>query len=68
MREKTMPSIMRKILDEVYNQAWTIAGTILVLITLSGKIQTWGIWIGTITLIIHLVGAIIKRVTDDEES
>ena len=59
---------MKKIIDEIYNQAWTIAGTILVLITLSGKIQTWGIWIGTITLVIHLAGAIIKRVTDDEES
>lgn len=63
-----MPNVIKKIIDEVYNQAWTIAGTILVLITLSGKIQTWGIWIGIITLLIHLVGAIVKRVTDDEES
>ena len=63
-----MPNAIKKIIDEIYNQAWTIAGTILVLITLSGKIQTWGIWIGTITLAIHLAGAIIKRVTDDEES
>lgn len=63
-----MPNVIKKIIDEVYNQAWTIAGTILVLITLSGKIQTWGIWIGITTLLIHLVGAIVKRVTDDEES
>lgn len=63
-----MPNVIKKIIDEVYNQAWTIAGTILVLITLSGKIQTWGIWIGIITLLIHLIGAIVKRVTDDEES
>lgn len=62
-----MPNVVKKILDEIYNQAWTIAGTILVLITLSGQIQTWGIWIGIITLTIHLAGTIIKRVTDDEK-
>jgi len=63
-----MPKVMKKIIDEIYNQAWTIAGTILVLITLSGDIQTWGIWIGSITLAIHLIGSIIKRVNSDEES
>lgn len=56
-----MPKALKKIIDEVYNQAWTIAGTILVLITLSGDIQTWGIWIGLITLAIHLLGVVIKR-------
>lgn len=56
-----MPRALKKIIDEVYNQAWTIAGTILVLITLSGDIQTWGIWIGLITLAIHLLGVVIKK-------
>ena len=56
-----MPRALKKIIDEVYNQAWTIAGTILVLITLSGDIQTWGIWIGLITLAIHLSGVVIKK-------
>lgn len=63
-----MPKTMKKVLDELHEQAWTIAGTILVLITLSGKIQTWGIWIGLITLSVHLTGAIIKRLNEDEES
>ena len=58
---------MKKLIAALYDQAWTIAGTILVLITLSGDIQTWGIKISVITLIIVLFGAVIKKEMDDSD-
>lgn len=58
---------MTKLMAALYEQAWTIAGTILVLITLSGDIQTWGIKISVITLIIVLFGAMIKKEMDDSD-
>ena len=58
---------MTKLIAALYEQAWTIAGTILVLITLSGDIQTWGIKISVITLIIVLFGAVIKKEIDDSD-
>ncbi len=58
---------MKKLIAALYEQAWTIAGTILVLITLSGDIQTWGIKISVITLIIVLFGAVIKKEMDDSD-
>ena len=58
---------MKKLIAALYDQAWTIAGTILVLITLSGDIQSWGIKISVITLIIVLFGAVIKKEMDDSD-
>jgi uncharacterized membrane protein len=62
-----MKKFMTKLITALYEQAWTIAGTILVLITLSGDIQTWGIKISVITLIIVLFGAVIKKEMDDSD-
>ena len=62
-----MKKFMKKLIAALYDQAWTIAGTILVLITLSGDIQTWGIKISVITLIIVLFGAVIKKEMDDSD-
>ena len=56
---------MKKLIAALYDQAWTIAGTILVLITLSGDIQSWGIKISAITLSIVLLGAVIKKESSD---
>lgn len=58
---------MKKLIAALYDQAWTIAGTILVLITLSGDIQTWGIKISIATLVIVLFGAVIKKEMDDSD-
>lgn len=58
---------MKKLMAALYEQAWTIAGTILVLITLSGDIQTWGIKISIITLIIVLIGALLKKEMDESD-
>jgi len=62
-----MKKFMKKLIAALYDQAWTIAGTILVLITLSGDIQSWGIKISVITLIIVLFGAVIKKEMDDSD-
>ena len=58
---------MKKLIAALYEQAWTIAGTILVLITLSGDIQSWGIKISIATLVIVLFGAVIKKEMDESD-
>jgi len=45
-----MKKFLKKLIAALYEQAWTIAGTILVLITLSGDVQSWGIKISVATL------------------
>lgn len=51
---------MKKLLKETYALAWTLAGTGLVLITLSGETQKWGIYISLAALAVHLVGAMLS--------
>ena len=51
---------MKKLINEMHALAWTLGGTGMVLITLSGKTLTWGIWITVASLAIHLVGALLK--------
>jgi hypothetical protein len=60
-----MKKFITKLIAALYEQAWTIAGTILVLITLSGDIQGWGIKISVITLSVVLLGAVIKKESSD---
>lgn len=62
-----MLNAFKKVLDELYNQAWTIAGTLLVLITLSGDVQKWAIWISCITLFIDLFFAGLKKEEDSSD-
>jgi len=62
-----MKKFFKKLIDALYEQAWTIAGTILVLITLSGDVQSWGIKISVATLAIVLFGAVIKKEMDDSD-
>jgi len=47
-------------INELHALAWTLGGTALVLITLSGDTQKTGLWIAGISLVIHLLGAILK--------
>jgi hypothetical protein len=55
----------KRLVKEAHALAWTLAGTGLVLITLSGQVQTYGIWISVATLVIHLIGVLFSK---DEES
>lgn len=51
---------MQRFLEELQGLAWTLAGTGLVLITLSGQIRTYGIWISGVALVTHIAAAFLK--------
>jgi hypothetical protein len=52
---------MNKFLSEIHALTWTLAGTGMVLITLSGNTRTLGIQITIAALIVHMVGALVKE-------
>lgn len=58
--------MLKKIIKEAGALSWTLAGTALVLITLSGSIQTQALWISGAALVVHLVSVIAAG--DDEEN
>ena len=51
---------MNRFFEELQGLAFTIAGTCLVLITLSGQVRTYGLWISGIALGVHLIAAFLK--------
>ena len=55
-----------KFFKEIYALLWTLAGTALVLITLSGSVKVMAIWISGITLLVHLLGSFFT--SDDDDS
>jgi hypothetical protein len=52
---------MKKLIKEFHALAWTIAGTGLVLITLSGETRDLAIWISAAALAVHLFGVLISK-------
>jgi hypothetical protein len=52
---------VKKLIDEMHALAWTLGGTGMVLITLSGQTLKWGIWISIASLVTHLIGALLKQ-------
>ncbi len=58
---KLVKTIIGKLAKEFHALAWTLAGAITVLITLSGKTQTQGLQITIAALVIHLIGVLIKK-------
>jgi hypothetical protein len=50
-----------KFIREMAALAWTLGGTGLVLITLSGSTRTLGIYISIISLFVHLTGVLLSR-------
>jgi hypothetical protein len=58
--------MLKKIIKEAGALSWTLAGTALVLITLSGDIQNQALWISGAALAVHLVSVIVAG--DDEEN
>lgn len=50
-----------KWLEEFRGLIWTLAGTALVLITLSGQTKTFGLWISGIALATHVLSLVINR-------
>lgn len=53
--------MFKKLLNEAHALAWTLAGTGLVLITLSGQVRTYGLWISLTTLGVHILGVLLKK-------
>lgn len=58
---------MKRLVDEVKGLVWTLAGTGLVLITLSGQTRTYGLWISVIALLIHLAAVGLEKDGGDSE-
>jgi hypothetical protein len=53
--------LVKKLVKEAHSLAWTIAGTALVLITLSGDVKQKGLMISAIALVIHLTGILLSK-------
>ena len=53
-----------KFFKEIYALLWTLAGTALVLITLSGPVKTMALWISGLTLGLHLLGSFFTKNED----
>lgn len=52
--------MFKNLKDNISDLSWTLGGTGLVLITLSGDTQKWGIYISAISLAVYLLGLFIK--------
>jgi hypothetical protein len=50
-----------KFLRYIFDQAWTLAGIGLVLITLSGDTRTWGIRMSLAALTLHLISILLPK-------
>lgn len=57
--------MIKKFFKETSALAWTLGGTALVLITLSGPTKVLGLWISAISLIGHFLGVFFS--SDEEE-
>ena len=52
---------IKKVMNEFHSLAWTLAGAVTVLITLSGDTRTMGMWISGVALAVHLLGIVFKK-------
>jgi hypothetical protein len=59
-----MKRLIKKLVNEAHSLIWTLAGTALVLITLSGQVQKTALQISLLALLFHVFGVLIKK---DEE-
>lgn len=56
--------MISKFVKEISALAWTLGGTGLVLITLSGQTRTFGIWISVASLVLHMAGVMFSKSED----
>lgn len=49
-----------KLFREIGVLSWTLGGTALVLITLSGSTRTLGLWIAGVSFVVHMLGAMFS--------
>jgi len=58
--------MFKRLFREGHALIWTVSGTGLVLITLSGDVLKYALWISVISLIAHLAGFIIMKDDGDD--
>ena len=58
--------MIKKIMKESGGLSFTVAGTLLVLITLSGDTRAKGIWISGAALTVHLLAVVMSYIFPDE--
>ena len=65
---KVVVGAVRRMGREMLYLGWTLAGTGLVLITLSSTTLTQGIYISLAGLALHLMGTVLDYVDDEREN
>lgn len=58
---------MKGFFREIHNLIWTVSGIGLVLITLSGEVLKYALWISVVSLIAHLIGFAFISGQDEDE-
>jgi hypothetical protein len=58
--------MFKRLFREGHALIWTVSGTGLVLITLSGNVLKYALWISVISLIAHLAGFILMKDDGDD--
>ena len=56
---------MRKLFSEIKELNWTVAGTALVLITLTGDVLRYGLWISGGAIVVHLLATALSQEDED---
>ena len=56
-----MMKFLKKVFFETSALSWTIGGTGIVLITLSGETREMGIWISVASFVFHMVGVLLEK-------
>ena len=51
---------LKRFIQETTMLGWTIGGTGLVLITLSGETREYGIWSSIASFVVHMIGVLIN--------
>jgi hypothetical protein len=59
--------MIKKFFKETSALSWTLGGTALVLITLSGPTKVIGLWISAFSLIVHFLGVLFSPDEEKEE-
>lgn len=58
--------MIKKFFQETSALSWTLGGTALVLITLSGTTKAIGLWITAVSLVAHFLGVFFTKDKEDE--
>jgi hypothetical protein len=59
--------MFKKLFNETSALAWTLGGTGLVLITLSGPTKILGLWISVVSLVAHFLGVLFSKDEEKDE-